>query len=337
MAFRKGGESAQQASKQTGSKFRRTPYLGASHFEEGGGQVILRYLTESPDWIWVDQHPSAPTKNKPRDFEGNWPESMPAVCRYDEAFTDEATGQRKYADCYICDAKLTNKWGRVSKPTIRVWALACLREEVVGTAEMVAAGEITEDKVGKRLGFKDSMREVEERDEKGEPTGKTHMERAIVIVNQASNNYFNGLQACFDAYGKTNCDRDYIVKKIGEGKDVDFPHIPLDATPNLKPGHENGKWQRYLDAITEQKIDIEAIINDRASDEYFARFFDPNKTEAPRASGGSGSDGAAGAGAPPEAPEKSNDVDADKLAAMRARLRGTTPAGAGVGSSTEID
>lgn len=322
MAFRKGGQGAQQEAEQTGGGFARTEYLKV----EDDGQVTLRYLTDSPDWIYVDQHAGAPTKNKPEDFSGNWPKSMPATCRYDEAFKGVHT------DCYICDAGLTNTYGKPCKPTIRVWALACLREEVIGTKEMVAKGEIEESQVGKRLGFKDAMREIADRDEKGQETGKTRLERAIVVVNMAPSNYFNGLQSLYGVYG-TVCDRDYVVKKSGKGKDTAYNHIPLDPTPNLKPGME--RWEKYEKSVKEQNISLEEIISDKASDDYFARFFDPSKTPAPRGGG----ENTSGGGQAPEAPAApADEVDADALAAMRARVRGHGSAQpATVGASSDID
>lgn len=305
--FRRGGEAAkEEAAKAGGGRFSRVNYLSV----DDGEQVVVRYLTDSPDWIYVDQHASVPTKNKPKGHEGNWPEAMPAVCRYDEAF------KGVHSDCYICDAQIKNKWNRVCKATVRVWALACLREEVLWTEEDAKEGLCEQKQVGRRRGYQDAVREIDERDEKGETTGNTIQERAIVVVNFAPSNYFNNLQSMYGIY-ETVCDRDYVVSRSGEGKDADYDHIPLDPTPNLTP--ETDRWQKYTDAIKEQNLDLEAIIADKASDEYYARFFDPNK-EAPSRS----KDGAKGGkdDAPPAPAETSNDVDQDRLEAMRNRVRG---------------
>jgi hypothetical protein len=323
-AFRKGGQAAQEAAAaQSGSRFHRTPYLSIEENE----QEVLRYITDSDDWVYVLQHANVPTKNKPEGYTGNWPQSMPAVCRYDEAF------KGIYSDCYIDDAGLQNNWGRPCKPTIRVWALACLREEVIGDKKMFKAGEIEESQIGKRLGYRDQMRDVDERNDKGEPTGKTTQERAIVLVNFAPNNYFNALNSIYSIYG-TVCDRDYVVKRTGEGKDANYDHIGYDMTQNLHPAFErDGKhfeetdsWARYGQALKEQNIDLGSIIAERASDDFYARFFDPTKTPEPR-----GGDKASGSSAPAQAKEPvvpspaDNDVDPEKLAAMRARVRGRSP------------
>jgi hypothetical protein len=324
MAFRKGGDQATKAAEnQGGGRFARVEYLSIDE----GEQEVLRYLTDKDDWIFVDQHASVPTKNKPKDYEGNWPKSMPAVCRYDEAF------EGQFKDCYICDQGLTNQWGRPCKPTIRNWALACIREEVVGTKEMAAAGEIEESQIGKRLGFRDAIREIDERDEKGEPTGKVLQERRIVVVNMAPSNYFNGLSAIASAFGGTICNQDFVVKRTGEGKDAVYTHIGLGITENLAPGTE--RWKKYEESMKAQNIDLVKILSDRASDEFYARFFDETKTVPSKGEGSSKGESSA-----PEVPKNDDtDVDQDRLAAMRERVRSQgQPAPVGASSSvSDID
>lgn len=317
-AFRRGGEEAAKASKSSGARFARTNFLSI----EDDGLVFLRYITDDPDWIFVNQHQGVPTKNKPADYEGNWPESMPAVCRHDPAFKDI------HDDCYVCDNDIKNKWGRPNKATPRVWALACLREEVVATADMVGqdlpdGSKVTDAMVGRRIGFRDATREVVVTDAEGKPTDETKQERAIVVVNMAPNNYFNALDSTYLTYKQiygdeaTICDRDFAVKKTGKEKEVEYTHTPLDVTPNLKPGTES--WKRYLTAIEEQKIDLAALVADRASDDYYARFFDPSKTVA--------SKGSTSSATTPEVPaESAGEPDADRLAAMRERVRSNTGA-----------
>lgn len=324
--FRRGGAEAIEASKSAGGAFAKVHYLTI----EDEGQVTLRYITDAHDWLYVLQHASVPTKNPPKDYQGNWPKSMPAVCRYDEAFAG------RYSDCYIDDAELKNQWGNLCKATTRIWALAVLREEVIGTKEMAEAGEIESDQIGKRLGYRDQTREIAERDADGKETGKTRLEPAIVVCNFASNNYFGGLYSLYTIYN-TVTDRDYVVKKTGQKKDVNYNHIPLAETPNLhgayviknKKGEvveevpATDRWnEKYPPAIKEQNLNLDEIVADKASDEYYARFFDPNKTPAPR-DGESSSKGSA-----PEVPEGPGDgVDAEKLAAMRERVRGHSSVG----------
>jgi hypothetical protein len=307
--FGKGGKAAAAADEAvraaSGKHFRRTPYLSI----EDGDYQIVRYLTDSPDWTYVKQHPGAPTKNGPADYKGTWPTSMPAICRHDDAF------EGIYDDCYICDAELIDNWGKKCTPKVRVWALAVLREEVVGTQEMADAGQIPAEKVGFLVGCRDVYREVDETNEKGEATGKKVKELAIVLVNFAVSNFFDGLNSAYGTYG-TVCDRDFKVERKGTSKDTEYFNIGLDPTPNLKPGTE--KWQKYLDAIEEQKVDVEEIISDRASDDYFARFFDPNKTVASKSDSDS-------APTTQQAAAPSNDVDPERLQALRDRVKGAAP------------
>lgn len=344
--FGRGGQEAEEAAEAAaatgkGGGFRRTHYLPKM---DKNDQIFLRYLTDSPEWYYVMSHASAPTKAKPDNWpSNNWPESMSAICRYDKAFqADPGSGlEAVYHDCYICDAGLVNQWGRPCKATQRLYALAVRREPVLGTDEMVAQGLIQEHQVGKRVGFRDATREVEvpKRDEKGEVVkdseGKVVLEKTteldILVINQAMNNYFSSLQSAYNAYG-TVCDRDYVVTRKGEGKDTDYPHVPLDKIDSHVPGSDS--WKVYEEAVKEQgdSVDIEKILEERSSDDYFARFFDPNK-EAPLPGNSNGGDKPSGEQASSQSgqspslakePESNagNDISQDKLREMRERIRG---------------
>lgn len=339
--FGRGGDAAVEAddAKGSGSTYRRTQYLP----KIGKGQhIFVRYITDSPDWYYADAHPMVPTKaQQPADWpEGRkFPEAMPAVCRNDKAF------EGMYDGCYICDAKIVNKFNRVCKPVLRVWAIACLREEVMGTQAHVDQGLITPDKIGKRVGFKDATREVDVPvlDANGKPvlnaegkqTFETKTDLALIVVNQAMNNYFGGLQSMYGMFG-TLCDRDFIIKQIDEGKDVDYQHIQMDQTANLAPG--TPAWARYEQAIEEQGLSIPDMLMDRSSDEYYATFFDPNKT-APAREGSKTTSAATQvaqeAPAAQQAAAPTNEPDADALAAMRARLRGGGDAAPAAAATTE--
>lgn len=309
--FSKGGKAAEEADeivrKAGGKQFSKVTYLSI----EADDYQIVRYLTDSPDWVYVKQHAGAPTKNGPADYTGTWPTAMPATCRHDKAFAGI------YTDCYICDEGLINKWGRKCNPQIRVWAIAALREEVIGTQEMADAGNIPQERVGFLVGCRDVVRQVEETDDKGDATGNTIEELALVVVNQPVNNYFGGLNSAYGTYGSV-CDRDFKVERKGVEKDTEYHNIALDKTPNLKPGTE--KWARYDQAIADQKLDLGEIIADKASDDYFARFFDPTKTVETKSGNENKSAPAAQQAAAP-----SNEPDPNRLQAMRDRVKGVAP------------
>lgn len=313
-AFGRGGESAVEAeealSASRGGNFRKIHYLPKIG---KGKSIFIRYILDSHEWYYANAHPAVPTKNQPANWpEGrSYPKSMPAVCRYDK------TWKGIYHDCYICDAKLINEWKRPCNPVLRVWTLAVVREEVLGTQEMVQANQIPAEMVGKRVGFKDATREVDEVDAEGKPTGKQVVEPAIIVVNQAMPNFFSGLQSMYGIFG-TLCDRDYVLLQKDEGKDVDYQHIHLDPSPNHKPGTPS--WDRYTQAVKDQGISIEAILIDRSSDEFFATFFDPSKE--PTIKGKKGESTSSGPSVQQQAAAPSNDTNAEALKAMRDRVRG---------------
>jgi hypothetical protein len=311
--FGMGGEAAEEASKSLGGKFAKVEFF---NLEKDGDTCYLRMLTDSPGWVFVKQHAGVPTKGAPQGYTGKWPVSMPATCRYDAGFGGY------YKDCYPCDhTEITDKWGNPLKPTVRVWALACLREEVFGDGSEAMGGP---EMRGKRLGFKDAIREVAERDAEGKETGNTIKERRIIVVNMAMKNFFGGLQGIFGIYG-TVCDRDYIVRRRGLGKDTDYDIMPMDVIEGIAPGTE--RWKQYEESIEQQNLNLKAIIADRASDDYFARFFDPSKAAPAQAGGTPAASGDAPQGAPVEQQQAAStpEVSGDALAAMRDRVRSHVP------------
>lgn len=296
--IRRGGQGAEEASK-TGGKFAKINYFSLDDKES----KIYRFLTDSPDWFWVKQHPSVPTKNKPEDFTGNWPSSMPAVCRHDEAFAGI------YTDCYICDTPVMSPHdaSKPLKPAIRVWALAIEREKV--------------EEGGVVKGYRTVMEEVPERNEKGEETGKNIRQPKIVVVNMGVKNFFSGLQGIYGLFN-TVCDRDYMIRRTGTGLDTDYQIIPLDKIPGVEPGTDT--WAKFEKAVADQNIDLLQVIADRASDEYYARFFDPTKTPTPtKGKEEGGASTTAATTTPPAGDSGGAAVDPDRLAAMRDRVRGT--------------
>lgn len=305
--FRRGGEAAAEASKSKGGP------RGARFFSLGDGETaILRLLTDNPDWIFVDQHSSIPTKPKPADWgDRSWPESMTAVCRKDKAFGGI------YSDCYACNLTGTNKWGgKLSKTTIRVWALAVVREEVLGDGTEEMGGP---EKKGKRIGCQDKMVEVEVHDKDGKATGEKRLEREYVILNFADKNFFAPFSAFYATYG-TVCDRDYVIRRTGKDKDTTYNPVPMDPTPNLAPGTERWK-EKYLDDMAEKGIDLAKIVASKADDEYFALFLDPGKSAPSRNKGDDSDEGQGDVPAP--------QVDADeeaRIQALKDRVKSTRAA-----------
>ncbi len=265
MSFRRGGSAAEQAEKEANvsSSGRRGPdFFG---LKEDGDSTVIRLLTDHDDWIWVEQHSFVPTKPAPKDSE-KWPKSMTSVCRKDKAF------EGVYDDCYICDAKLKNSFGKLATPRIRVWALAVERELVRGDGSEALGGPA---KQGVVIGVRDKVDEIDELDTNGKPTGNKLQYPRIIVINMAMKGFFSHLKGVHGLYG-TVCDRDFLVTRSGTGTDTEYKFAPIDPIPDVRPG--TPAWDKYLQAVAEREISLEEIVADKATDEYYARFFDPAKT-----------------------------------------------------------
>lgn len=328
--FGRGAEGAAAAAEKTsGSNYRRTVYLPKIG---KGKSIVLRYLTDYNDLLYAQVHQGAKTKPKPVDYPADrkWPESMKAVCRYDENLQRAGI----YHDCYICDHKVASVFGRgdFAKPRVRVFALAVLREEIVGSQAMVNQGLIQPNQVSKIVGYRDKMRTVKvpRVDANGneiQQDGKTVFDEVdepeIVVIDQSMNTWFSFAAAAYQAYGSL-CGRDFAVRQEEEGKDVKYPHMPLDRTPGLEPGTD--LWnERYMQPLARmgESFHLARVLLRQSSDDYYARFFDPNQS--PQDGYGSSRSNTSGQQPVQQAAAPSNDVSADRLAAMKARIQGITP------------
>jgi hypothetical protein len=271
ITFRRGGSNAEQAEKEANvsSSGRRGPdYFG---IKEDGGSTVIRLLTDHNEWVWVQQHSFVPTKPGPKDAE-KWPQSMTSVCRYDEALSGY------YSDCYVCDAKIKNGFGKLASARPRVWALAVEREIVRGDGSEALGGPA---KNGMVVGIRDKVDEVDELGADGKPTGVKLTYPRILVVNMAMKGFFSHFKALFGLIG-TVVDRDFSITRDGTGKDTEYKIMPIDPILDgngvniVKPGTPT--WDKYLQAVAEREVNLDAIVGDRASDEYYARFFDPTKS-----------------------------------------------------------
>lgn len=296
--FRKGAEAAKEASKGGGA-FARTQFFGM----EDGKTEVIRLLTDADEWITVDQHQMVPTKGKPADYpkDARWPEKMGCVCRKDPAFT--------FGECYVCE-NIVGKVAKVKKPSGRTWALACLREEVM------------ED--GKVVGLRDKTREVTIPEKDGQPEKKI-TEKAIVVVNMGYKNFFSILEGFAGRYG-TILDRDYWIKRSGSDTDTTYQIVPMDPI-ETDEGRFDLREPKFMERY-KHDLDLEKVITERASDEFYARFFDPRFTTNDKGEVIPASGEQATAASAPAAP--SGDVDEERLSALASRVKGY-----GGGSSSE--
>lgn len=263
--FRRGGNAAEEADKAA-AKAARSRGKGPDYFrlKDDRDTAVIRPYTDHDDWIWVEQHSFVPTKPAPKGAE-NWPDSMTSVCRHDKAFTGV------YTDCYVCDNKLKNRFGKLARPAIRIWALAVERELVRGDGSPELGGPAKE---GVVVGVRDKIDEIEETDENGNATGTVLRFPRILIVNMPMKGFFANLKALYGLYG-TVTDRDFVVTRDGTGTDTNYRITALDPIADVRPG--TPAWERYTQAVNEREINLEAIVADKASDAYYARFFDVAK------------------------------------------------------------
>lgn len=260
--FRTGGAAAEEADQAVRDAGKGT---GPKYFkiENDGDKITARFVTDEPDWIWVAQHSFVPTKPAPKDGGDNWPRSMMSVCRHDEAFAGH------YTDCYTCDNKLKNTFGKTATPQVRVWALAVEREIVTGDGTEALGGESMK---GMVVGVRDKIEEIDELGEDGKPTGTTLRYPKILIINQPVKSFFGPLRSLYGLY-KTVCDRDMVITRDGTGTDTSYRFSPIDPIDEVKPG--TPAWEKYQQVLTERDISLGTIVADHASDAYYARFFDP--------------------------------------------------------------
>lgn len=301
--FARGADAAKEASK--GVQFDRAQYFSLKDKEE----IVLRFLTDAEEWITVDQHNYVPTKPEPEGNEGKWPKVMGTVCRK----TKLGDGSTLHDDCYICE-HMKKPDGKPYRATARTWALAVVRHEV-------------KDEDGKVLGFRDGVRTVQETDKDGKPTGEEKKQKEIVILNQGYKNFFSTLQGFAGRYG-TVLDRDYYVKRDGDDQNTTYHIVPLDPIETKDPDDPENlirldlRDERLMKRYETDMPDLEELVERRADQEYYDRFFVPGKdgSSSKGSSNGSGSDESSDSGG--------GDVPDERVKELADRVRGYSKAGA---------
>lgn len=288
--FQRGTEGIEDAMKRGSGNFRRTEMFSL----EDGEECWIRFLTDlTPGGvISVFQHFNAPTRTAPADYKGDsWPSHMGAVCRRDEAFAG------MYDDCYICDVLMPSD--KKVKRSKRQWVLGVLREEV------------RED--GLLIGYRDKRRTITIAAKDGRPEQEIE-EPAVVYVNMGAKNFFNPLRGFFGKYG-TVLDRDYWIKREGEGLETTYsiiPEDPIRTDEGVYTAADPEVLKKY-----EGLADLEEEIVRRSSDEHYGRFFD---TRLPQSSTSGGGESGAAPVAQQTKPE--TDTSAARLAQLAERVKG---------------
>lgn len=325
------GEAAEQEAKSRRPSFNRTEPFRLNGSPEGKAkgehEALVRFVSphvvhpngtkgegvKVPAWLTVDMHTMVPTKAAPSDWPTNskWPATMMAVCRNDKVF------KARYGDCYIC-ANVTKAGGKKNLPVPRTWALVVRREEVLGDGSEALGGEAFK---GQVVGIRDLTKEITSGKEGATTTRRVPR---IEVVTQAWSNFFGPLSGFAQRY-KTILDRDYYITRIGSGTDTDYRIVPND--PITLP--DGSKYVTDLDTVRSQYPDLpdlRSLVAEMASDDYYARFFDPTKAAPPmkkaegdNAQAGGGQQAASGSNVQTPAPV-SSEPSSDQMATLRARI-----------------
>lgn len=284
VAIPRGGRAAEErlAAEKAARKNRAFSsdweYLSLAAPSDGelyGESVVVRWVTDEGDWRETRQHSFVNTKDAPADLpEGKkWPAKMGGVCRQSPGF------DQVYDECYICEAPQYRKEdakGRLRKPYagLRMWAVGVVREPVIGTKEMADRGEIQAYEVGSPVGYVDATYDKEIY-ENGEATGKTEKRKKFVVANFGLDNFFNALLGFFNVYG-TVLDRDYKITRKGAGTETEYEIAPLDKEKITLNGREVPFDLRNPEIAKDYEIpfNLDEIIGNLASDEYYEWFFD---------------------------------------------------------------
>lgn len=293
--FRTGMEAAEEAAARTA--FNRTEFLSI----EDGKSVDVRFLTDHNQVITVNQHNNIQTRTAPDGYQGKWPQKMSAVCRM-----DENEGKRvfpQFEDCFLCiqHANATEeKIKGILKPKPRGWGLAVIRK--------VAYVD------GRAVGMEDEMVEVE-------IDGKKVMQPKVVIVNFSWNNFWSGLSGITDLH-KTWLDRDIRIIRKGSDLDTDYNFAAMDPV-DFETGSGIEVKERFDLRKPEHRErysmapDLGEIVYERATDEFYDRFFDTRHPQPKQEGQQSASSGGGETSKPP-----SNEPSQADLDAMAARVAG---------------
>lgn len=270
--FDKGSERAEGRAKAARSFGGRVPFLIVK--EDDPQPTFIRMITDLDDWIPIGVHISVPTKEKPKDIEGDWPKALSFVCQNEPAFRlrdDEGKlieppqWEKGYGHCYIHEKmgdQLDNYKRPRSNTAEQVYALCVVRK-------VVKEG-------GKIKGFADATVEWKDKD------GKTYTVPDFRLVVQKWSNFFGPLNSSAFLTGSVT-GRDFIIKRTGR---TDYDITAADNTPDhhgpTKDKPASDSWARYTDALKMMDVDLERIVTDASSPDFYGRFLDPAVEVKPR-------------------------------------------------------
>jgi hypothetical protein len=157
-------------------------------------------------------------------------------------------------------------------------------------------------------------------------TNVVTMHPEVVVLNFSTNNFFGALQGYYDVF-KTVLDRDFHVTRKGTGKDTDYSIIARDPIRNAD-GSVYDLRNPETRAKYEGLVDLGELITAQASDDHYARYFDPTVPIPPRRDAEDGDSAPASAQRsqePMKAAPAANEPNEEQMKAMRERIKGIKP------------
>ena len=308
-SFKRGAEAAKAAS--TTQSFSRAGFFQL----DDGDRAFVQFITDCDEWINVDTHPMLPTKARPADYQGDkWPEKIQSVCR----LTTMGDGLPLYGDCYVCenipDPKDPTK---PFKKVARTYALGVILDEVIGDGSAATGGPA---KMGKRSGYR--MKKVEFVDPE---TKQSTLVPDVNVFTFGWGNFYAALEGAAQVNDGTICNLIFAIKRQGKGLDTKYAitSMGVQSRDFNDPVHlaKVGVTIQDGEKVYPKRLDLTEMVNDKASDDFYARFIDPTK-KAPSKN----SDGVV-------AP-KAAEVEPADLEALKNRLLGYTQAMEGDGASS---
>lgn len=310
-SFKRGAEAAKAAASNSFSS--RVGYFSL----EEGNRAYVQFITDWDEWYVVDSHAMVPTKPRAADWQGDkWPSTVQPVCRH----TIMGDGLPIADDCYVCsDIPSPKDPNKPFPKSSRTWALGVLLEEVFGDGSPALGGPTKKDK---RVGYKMKMVESVDKD-----TKETTMVPEVVVFTFGWKNFFAALEGAAQVNDGTICNLAFAIQR--EGKGLDTKYIITSMGPQKRDFREAEHLAKLgIDIVNGEKVypdkyDLGRMIFDRASDDYYARFIDPNKTPAKNSGASPGS-------------KPSTEAEPADLQAMRNRLLGYSEAAAAAEVAEEV-
>jgi hypothetical protein len=265
--FDRGADDAKKRSDETKAKGGRSRIKQITWDDKE--EKILRFLNDTTRGpmgiIGLKTHSFIPTKAKPEEYKGDWPESMWAICQNDIVFRigGVPTGEWEegYGHCYICAneeyaAKLDRFKKPINRPSDQVYGLAVVRKPIIEGSGASA----------RVVGIEDEYHEWKDAD------GKLTSIVVVGYVSQKYSNFWASPAAAAYMEPRTILDKDFRILR----EENNYRAAIANNTPDLRPGTPG--WKNYETALAVMGFDLEEYLVGRSDPDWYARWFDPART-----------------------------------------------------------